>query len=180
MAALTGGTWQASAAVRISGAAIAPQGNAASTTLTSPTTDANGSGQHNTSYGVGAAQADILCAGDFDIAPAGTLTLDIYTGTSLLNVFGGTAPVRKLKDIFFTITAGGDAAGVTIGNSGVNAHALFFGDQTQTWTIFPSGPPLIGGSDAGVVVDATHKDIKLVNGGTVGVTVRVMLAGTSV
>lgn len=180
MAALTGGTFQISAAARISGATIAPQGDASSNGLSSPTADATGSGQQNTDYGTASSQADILCAGDFDIPAGGTLTIDIYTGSDLPNVFGGAAPFRTLRSVLFAITAGGDSSGVVVGNAASNANQMFFGAQTHTWTIFPSGPPLVGGSDAGVAVDATHKNINLHNAGAADATVRIMLAGGSV
>lgn len=181
-AALTAGTWQITAQVLISGAKIAPQGNAATITLAYPTVDEPGSGQQqDLTYGTASGKADILCAADLNVMAAGSITLDILTGTDLKNVFGGDAPIAKLKGIYISIVSGSDdTSGVTIGNAAANANILFFGNVNDTWTIFPSGPPFLGGKPAGVTIDGTHKNVKIANGGAVDAVVRVMLAGSSV
>ncbi len=176
---LTAGTLQISAQTNIAGAMIAAQGTAPAT-ITSPSAGAVGTGQEQFDYGTASGQCDILCAADYLMTTGASLTLDIYTGTDLPNVFGGTAPFRKLKAVFLGVLSGGDAAGVTIGNAASNGNALFFGAQNDTWTVFPGGVPLQGSSPAGVTVDATHKNVLIHNNSAVSVTVRFILGGTSV
>lgn len=179
---LTAGTMQITVQARISGASIAPQGTAASPTISSPTAEATVSGQQSFSFGTASAKCDILCMADYTLAASGgadDVTIDLYDN-GLPNLFGGDADFRKLKGITVAVLSGGDAAGVTIGNAASNPHQLFFGAVDQTWDIFPSGSPFAGSSNAGVTVDATHRNLLITNNGAVAVTVRVALGGTSV
>lgn len=180
--ALVAGICNVSVAATVSGAEILPQGTAATVRIADPTAGALGTGQGAFTFGTSAAQCDIYCAGDFDLAANGgadSIDLDIYTGTDFKNLFGQTAAFRKLKAAFFGVVSGGDTAGVAVGGAAANANAMFFADQTDKWKIFPDGVPLVGSSPAGVTVDATHCNIMVENLGAVAVTVRVILAGTS-
>ncbi len=178
--ALTGGTFGINASGAITAATIDPQGTASPSGLESPSADAQGTGSQTLSYGTSSGAADILCAGDFTLAAAGTVEWDLFTGTDFKDVFGQTAAFRKLRGLFIAITDGGDTAGVTIGDAATDPNPLFFGAVDQTWTIFPDGPPMMGGSPAGVAVAGATSNLLITNNGAVEVTVRVMLAGTSV
>ena len=177
--ALTAGALQISTQAKLSGLQIAPQGTATNVTLPNPTAEATASGTAAFAFGTGSGQCSIYCTADYLLNASGTVTIDIYAN-GLPNALGGDANFRTLKACVFSIVTGGDTAGVTIGNAASNAHALFFGTQTSTWTIYPgaSGIPLSGSSAAGATVDATHRNIKITNNSSsVAVTVRVVLAG---
>lgn len=182
---LTAGTFQIVSQGQISGAQIAPQGTAVSNDFSPPTAGAVASTQLSLAYGTGSGQADILCAGEYDLTVSGggtpSVTIDLFAN-GLPNVFGGTANFLHLKAIHVSIKSGGDSSGVKIGNAGANPNKLYFDSATDTWTILPNGTPFVGGDPAtGVVVDSTHRNILIANASAVAVvTVRVMLAGTSV
>jgi hypothetical protein len=174
------GTLTLLASATIAGAQTNPQGTAATVSLALPTAEAFGSGSETISFGTGSGQCDIYCAGDFTLNAGASVTWDLFTGTDFKDVFGQTAAFRKLKALFVGITSGGDTAGVTVGNAASDVLELWFGAATSTWTIYPSGAPMIGGQPAGLTVDATNKNVKILNNGAVAVTVRVILAGSSV
>ncbi len=177
--ALTAGQVQIGSSCRFSGATISPQGTA-TVTLASPTAEAVGTGQQAFTYGTGTSQIDILCAADYVLGNGAELTLDIYTGADLLNLFGGTAAFRHVKAIYFGLQSGGDTLGASIGNAALNGNVLFFGSQAATWTVGFGGAPLVGSKEPGVAVDATHKNVRIVNNGAVSAVLRLLLAGTSV
>lgn len=172
------GSLQLTAQAVIAGVTINPQGTAA-VTLSQPTAEANGTGEQTISFGTASGQGNLFLAGDFTLTAGASVTFDLFAGTDFKDLFGQTAAFAKLKAIFVGIITGGDTAGVTIGNAASNQLGLWFGAVTQTWTIYPSGAPLVGGQPAGVTVDNTHKNLKILNAGAVGVTVRVILVGSS-
>lgn len=176
---LTAGTFGITVSAQVSGASIAPQGTAASTSIASPTTAASGNGSLSLAYGTASGQGDIFCAGDFTLAAGATVTLDLYTGTDFKDVFGQTAAFRTLRGVYVGIVSGGDSDGLVVGNAASDGTALFFGSASQTWTVYPSGPPLAGGSPAGVTIGTTTKNLKIENAGAVSVTFRLILAGAS-
>ena len=176
---LTAGTFDVSAQAKITGATIAPQGNASPNSLESPGNDQLATGSQTLAFGTGSAQADILCAAEYSLNAGANMTIDLFAN-GLPNLFGGDANFRNLRAIAVTISSGGDSAGLTIGNAAANPNGLFFGAVTQTWTIFPSGAPFIGGSPAGVAVTAGARNLKIANNGAVAIVFKLMLAGTSV
>ncbi len=178
--ALTAGTWNLITQVKILNALIAPQGNAASNSLSSPINNQTLSDQQALTFGTASAKADILCAVQNTLAAGISASYDLFTGTDLKDVFGGTAAIRTLRGIAILITSGGDAAGVTIGGAAATPNVLFFGNVNDTWTIFPSGPPFAGGSDAGVAVTALASHVKVLNNAAVSTTFTIFLAGSSV
>jgi hypothetical protein len=177
--ALTAGTWFGSSQAKIQGASIAPQGNAVTSTLASPTVAESSAASDSLTFGTATGKADIYCAGQFTLAATTAQLFDLYVGTDLKDVQGGTAPFRKLRRFWVRILSGGDSAGLRVGNPGSNGNKLWFGAATDTWTIFPDGPPFPGGSPAGVTVDATHKVVAVENLGAVSVTYELFLAGSS-
>lgn len=177
--ALTAGTWSVTTQVQIQGASIAPQGNASTKTLTSPSVSERSADSQALTFGTTSGTADIYCAVQNTLGAGASATYDIFTGTDLPNVFGGTAAIRTLRGIAVVIDSGGDASGVTIGGAASNATPLFFGNANDVWTIFPSGPPFAGGSDAGVAITNLLKNVKILNNGLVSVTFTIYLAGGS-
>jgi hypothetical protein len=176
---LTAGTFGITATATVSGAGIAAQGTASPNGLETPTANASGTASLSLATGTSSGQCDIICAGEFTLAGGASVTWDLYTGTDFKDVFGQTAAFRKLRGVAVVIVSGGDASGVIVGNAASNQTPLFFGAATQTWTVFPSGPPMVGGSPAGIAVGNTTCNLKVANAGAVSVTFRVLLAGTS-
>lgn len=170
---MTGGTWTLSTAIRATGLltpANQPTGSRISLS------DAIG---QTLTYGTTAGKADIVCFQTRTLATVTAATYDLYTGTDLLDIFGDTAAFRKIKSLMVWVDSGGDAAGVTVGGAAADAWVAFFGNINDVWTVFPSGPPLLGGSPAGVAVGSGTKNLKILNNGAVSVVVGIAIAGTS-
>lgn len=130
-------------------------------------------------YGTSSGQADIVCYQTRTMLAAATLTLDLYTGTDLLDIFGDTAAFRKIKQLAVWVASGGDAAGVVVGGAASNAWAAFFSDASDKHKVFPSGLPYLGGSPAGVAVGTTTKNLLLTNAAAVSSVVGIWVVGTS-
>jgi hypothetical protein len=177
--ALVAGGLQLTVQSKIAAAQINPQGNAATVTLELPTVDEIGTADQVLTFGSDEGLGNIYCAGDFDLAPAGAMTIDLFAGTDLRDVFGGTAAFAKLKHIFVSVIDGGDEDGVTIGDAAANPLGLWFGAADGTWTIYPGGAPFLGGESVGVTVDNTAKNILFTNNGAEAVTIRIILAGSN-
>lgn len=155
-----------------------PQGVTGSNNNTVITQDGN-TQITSLTYGTTSGKVDLITVSDRTINAASSATYDLYTGTDLKDLDGLTCAFRKVKYIEVMIVSGGDTSGVVVGNAAADAWASFFGAATHTHTIFPSGPPYLGGSPAGVAVGTTTKNLKVANAGAVAVTVRVFIAGTS-
>lgn len=135
-------------------------------------------------FGTGSNQVDLESCSDRTLDAAGgaapTLTADLFTGTDLKDLAGGTAAFRHIKFIQISIRSGGSALGVRVGGAAANTWAAFFADATDKAKIFPGGPAYAGGEPTvGVVVDATHKNLLIENLAAVAVTIRIVIAGTS-
>lgn len=135
-------------------------------------------------FGTASGQVDLITCSDRTLAIQGAAgddaTYDLYTGTDLKDLAGLTCAFRKVKLIQISIVSGGDTAGVRIGGAAADAWAAFFADATDKSLIFPSGPPFLAGSPAGVAVGASTKNLFVENLGAVAVTLRILIAGTSV
>lgn len=170
---MTSGTWNLSAAIRATG-------------LLTPTNQPKGAripladrfGQ-TLAYGTGSGQFDILCFQTRTINAASTLTLDLYAGTDLEDVFDKTAPLRKVKGLCVWVDSGGDTAGVAVGGAASDTWVAFFAHTSDKHLIFPSGPAYLGGSPAGVAVGSSTKNLLIENLGAVSVVVGIAVAGTS-
>lgn len=178
--ALTAGTWQLITQVKISGAKIAAQGNASGNTLNVPTIGEAAADTQALTFGTTSGKADILCAVQNTLAATTAATYDLLVGADLKDVYGGAAPIVTLRGICIVINSGGDASGLRIGGAASNATPLWFANANDMWTIFPSGPPFAGGSDAGITLTALLKNVKIENLGAVPVTFTIFLAGSSV
>lgn len=135
-------------------------------------------------FGTASAQIDLITCSDRTYTAAGGATpsvnYDIFTGTDLKDLAGLTCAFRKVKYIQVSIVDGGDSAGVQIGGAGSNEWVGAFAAAGDKYKIFPGGPPFLGGLPGGITVDATHKQLLVENLGAVPVTVRIVIAGTSV
>ena len=131
-------------------------------------------------YGTSSGLVDLITCSDRTLTAGSSGTYDLYTGTDLADLVGGTCAFRKVKLIQIAIVTGGDTAGVTIGNAASNGWAAFFGAAGNTMTIYPNGPAFAQGSPAGVAVGSSTKNLKVLNNGAASVTVRITIAGTSV
>lgn len=155
-----------------------PQGSASTSTLQSIILTGGDANSSTTTYGTASGLGNLICCQDRTLSASSSETLDLYTGTDLKDMAGLTAAFRKLKVLVIWIVSGGDTSGLTIGNAASNANTLWFDAATDTWTIYPGGPAFMGGQPAGKTVDATHKNIKIANGGAVSVTYRIYAVGT--
>lgn len=159
-------------------ATYAPQG--VSSTLNSTVIDQVANVQMTPlTYGTTSGKVDLITCSDRTLTATTAATYDLYTGTDLKDLDGLTCAFRKIKFIQISIVSGGDATGVRIGGAASNQWVAFFADVTDMAKIFPSGPPFVGGSPAGVAVGATTCNLKIENLGAVSVTYRVLIAGTS-
>lgn len=131
-------------------------------------------------FGTASGQVDLISCSDRTIAATTTATYDLYTGTDLKDLSGLTCAFRKVKMVQVSIVDGGTATGVRIGGAAANAWVAFFADATDKSLIFPSGPPFLQGSPAGVAVGSSTKNLLVENLGASPVTVRIVIAGTSV
>lgn len=132
-------------------------------------------------FGTGSGQCDLITCSDRTLAISTAATYDLYTGTDLKDLIGGTCAFRKVKWIMVSITADGDSSGVRIGGAASNAWVSFFADTSDMCKIFPGGPPYFAGSPAGVAVGATTCNLKVENlSGAISVAVRITICGTSV
>lgn len=131
-------------------------------------------------FGTGSGQADILILTTRPLANGASETIDLYAGTTLKDVFGENAPLRKVKSIMVWVESGGDAAGVVVGGATSNGWIGFFADKTDKAKVFPSGPPYLAGSPAGVAVETpSDLNLRVENLAAVSVVYGIMIAGTS-
>lgn len=157
----------------------APQG--VTSTLNSTTVSQTANSQMTTlTYGTTSGKVDLISCSDRTLTATTAVTYDLYTGTDLKDLNGLTCAFRKIKFISITIISGGDATGVQIGGAAATQWVAFFADVTDKAKIFPSGPPFVQGSPAGVAVGAATNLFKVENLGAVSVTYRILIAGTSV
>lgn len=100
------------------------------------------------------------------IAGSGTTTLDLRSLTDLAN--RATQAFGRYKFLLFALlsTAQGGTAcsSVTVGNAASNAHQLFLGGDTMTFTL-ENGDAILNvkTSAAGKVVDGTNKSVLITN-----------------
>lgn len=167
-------------------ASIPAPGNAPAKTVSDPSTSISPNNTFSLTYGTSSGEADIFCEGEFTIAASSSLTLNLYDGGTTTSdlvrlLTGAAAALVTCKSLTIAVTSGGDTSGVTVGAAASNIFAGFFGDTSDTVTIYPSGPALSLGCPAGVTVSSTAKNLKLTNNSTTdSVTVQVTAVGTSV
>lgn len=135
-------------------------------------------------FGTASGLVDLITCSDRTYTAAGgatpSVTYDLFTGTDLKDLDGQTCAFRKVKFIQVSIVSGGDAAGIRIGGAAADAWTAFFSAITHKALIFPSGPAYVGGSPAGVAVGTLTKNLFIENLSAVAVTVRILIAGSSV
>jgi hypothetical protein len=161
-------------------ARVDPQGTAVTSTLADALFALTGSAEFALTYGTASGEINLLCGQDRTLNAATAETFDLYTGSDLKELNGGTAAFRKVKLLVVYVISGGDTAGLVVGGAAADQWVGFFGDVTDKHKVFPSGPAYQGGSPAGVAVGATTKNLKVENLGAVAVTYRIVVAGTNV
>lgn len=179
--AMTDAKVSASASASLRGV-FPPQGVAS--TLSDVDSTQSVSGQMTAlTYGTATGKVDLVTVSHRTLTAAGgatpTATYDLYTGTDLADLIGDACPFRKVRFVMVSIISGGDASGLRIGGAAANAWPAFFADATDKHLIFPSGPPYLAGSPAGVAVGATTKNLLIENLGAAAITYAIAVAGTS-
>jgi len=176
--AMTDGYLRASTSLRVKGV-FPPQGVTGS--LSSHTINqAAGVTVGTLTYGTTSGKVDLIVVQDRTLTATTAATYDLYTGGDLKDLDGLTAALRKVKYVQVSIVSGGDSSGVRVGGAASDEWVGFFAAAGDMHLIFPSGPPFLGGSPAGKAVGAATKNLKVENLGAVSVTVRIVIAGTSV
>ena len=169
--------------VKVSGSIPAP-GNAPSNTLTSPSTQPTTTATQTLTYGTSSGKLDVPCAGEYEIAAGGSLTLNLYDGgittSDLVTLFGVAATLRNCKSLAISVKSGGDTSGVRIGAASSNEFVGWFAAAGDCLDIFPDGPAFSVGSPAGKAVTSSAKNVKITNQGAVAVVVQVVAGGTTV
>lgn len=131
-------------------------------------------------FGTTSGKCDLIVCRDVTLTATTAATYDLYTGADLPDLNGLTAALRGVKTLAVSVVSGGDGSGVRLGGAASNAWAGFFADASDMHLLFPGGLPYLAGSPAGVAVGATTKNLKVENLGAVSVTIRILIAGTSV
>lgn len=119
------------------------------------------------------------------IAAGGDVTLDLE---AVANIFGTTVDLVRLKGVLIRLlsttddsTNGTAASSVTIGNATANQQTLWMDAATDTFTL-KNGEFIAWATSqaAGLTVDATHSDLKIVNNdGAVIAKVQITLFGAT-
>lgn len=130
------------------------------------------------SFGTGPGEVVEVIDLSFVLDGGTSRTLNMADG-SLTNVLGISAPLAKLRSFAAWVASGGDSAGVKVAPGASNGNSLWWGGTTPTKTIYPLGPPELGGSGDGVTVSTAAANVTFTNLGGTSATVRVALAGLS-
>jgi hypothetical protein len=110
------------------------------------------------------------------LAAAATTTIDLTSVNLIDNSSGGFSNLKSFC-VFITSTTGE----LRIGGSGSNILKLWFVDNSDASTIYPSSVPFLQGSPAGITVNSTNKNIILTNThGSESVTARWVAVGVEV
>lgn len=128
-------------------------------------------------FGTGDASFTTTVVVSQGLPPGASHTLDMYDG-SLTDIYGDAAELRELRAFAFWVESGGDSSGVTLTGGASNPHTLFWTGTTPGQTVYPSGPPALGGGTAVVSVTSTARTLKLTNNGAVDVTYKLVLVGS--
>jgi hypothetical protein len=182
---MSGGTFVASTSVQLSG--VFPPFNSVIDgvlPLQNITISQTDPSQLTLAYGSsGSGNENLIVCVDKTLTQAGgatpTATYDLYTGTDLPDLGGLTAAFRFIRWYSVHVISGGDTAGVQVGGAASNAWPAFFSASTAKALCFPGGPPVLGGSPAGVAVGASTKNLLIENLGAVSVNVRIIVSGTT-
>ena len=135
-------------------------------------------------YGTGSGQIDTIIANAYELAASASNTHNLFDGT-VPDVFGVANALQNVKAVMIYLVANTDSSSpspsITIGNAATNALAMNLGAVGQTYQHFASSLPFLAGKLAGYTVDATHKNIKVLNdSGTLKATYYLLVAGCKV
>lgn len=139
---------------------------------------------HALGFGWGTGRASVLVDTTAAIDAGGSLTIDLFGGgtgsgaEALADVSGRPAAFARLKGMAAWVEDGGDSSGVTVAPAASNGNTLWFGGTTPSKTIYPDGPPELGGDPSdGKAVDASACRVTLTNNGAAAVVVRLAFGG---
>lgn len=149
--------------------------------LTTPTITIKHSTPNATAGG-----GDSLASFILSLAGGATVDIDLQALTDVANRTGHSLARFKYIEFWLLGTAddatnGTACSGVTIGNAASNAHQLFLGSDTHTFTL-GNGEFVIWAtrSAAGKVVDGSNKAVKVLNNdGSVAAALQVTVCGGS-
>ena len=118
--------------------------------------------------GTGSGQVDGFVWTVRELAASAADTLDLFAGSSLFTPFGEVARFQTLKFVWVQQVANPDGStngvSLTVGNPASNGTPLWFGAVTHTYTVKGiNAVPFVQGDPAGITLDATHKNIKVLN-----------------
>lgn len=133
-------------------------------------------------YGTGSGYADLFIAKTLVLTPATSTTLDLYGGTDFVDVFGDPANFRAVKSMHIAIDDDDivGTSGVRIGGAGSNCFPCNFADTSDKALIYPASNPFLCGSQAGITVSSTAKNLKIENLSLAeSVTVVIYIAGSA-
>lgn len=182
--ALSGGSLQISTTAKVTGRLSGP-GNTAGNTIPPTTRTVSGGGTGETSFGTGSGGGDLFAVGEFVVAASTVFTLDLYAGgvtdNDLVDVFGGSAPFRRLMGLVVEITDDGEdtTSGVRIGGASANEWVGYFEAAGDSLDIFPDGPPFAVGAPAGKDVGSSTKNLAIENLSTTASRIVRVTAGGS-
>jgi hypothetical protein len=180
---MDGGTLQLSVLTGVQNATRPAQGASTNNTLAKPALSVPQGWNLSLSWGQAVNTFESYVAILNTLAGAASVTYDLFDG-SLSDVTGVAAPFRTLQFVaVYQIsnaagTAGSDSSGLTVGNAAANAHAFWLSAAATTYSIEGVyGFPFAQGSRAGKVVDATHRNLKILNADAVNTATYVFCAG---
>jgi hypothetical protein len=131
-------------------------------------------------YGTGSGTMDRVTCSDRAIPAGSSVTFDLYTGTTLLDLAGGTCAFRTIRRVKVVIKdAASSTSGVRIGGAASNEFLGWFVAAGDKADIFPGGPPFEQGSPAGKQCASGTANLKIENlDTTTEVVVTVLVAGS--
>lgn len=166
---MDGGTLQLQLATYVQNATRPAQGASTNNTLAKPTLTVPQGWSVNLTWGQTTGYFESFVCLMNTLAGAASVTYDLFDG-SLSDVTGVSAPFRTLLYVAVyqvanaSGVAGSNSSGFTIGNAAANAHALWFGAAAQTYSLLGvNGVPFFHGDSTGKTVDATHRNVKILN-----------------
>lgn len=136
------------------------------------------------SYGTGSGQINTIIANAYELAASASNTHNLFDGT-VPDIFAVASGLQNVKAVMIYLVANTDSSSpspsITIGNAATDALTLNLGGLTQTYQHFASSLPFLAGKLAGYTVNATNKNIKVLNdSATLKATYYLLVGGVKV